>query len=177
MFKRTDLHKIFKSIPLFQYFTDNAIDALLDFGTISYFTPEAYICKANEVEETVHVLLSGDVDLLLNQKGKDVYLASFGAGDIVGETGIFYKVGRTVTVQAKTEVAALTINRNMLFEFIKTFPTFGVQFLMIVIYSLTKKIKAINHDLAYERHEDLDQDAIDSMVREMMHDVNESLNH
>lgn len=168
MLKRNELEKCLKTIPLFHYFDEAAIETLLDFGTAEYFSPESLLCTENEMDDRIFVILSGHVDILMTQRKKQVYLCSFGAGDVVGEAGIFYKVGRTATVQAKSEVVTLAITRTMLFEFIKNFPIYGVQFLMIIIYSQIKKCKSLNTDLAYERKEDLTQEEIDAMVQEVM---------
>jgi len=55
-----------------------------------------------------------------------------------------------------------------MFKFIKDYPRSGNKILMLIIYSLLKKLKEVNQELAYERKSDADQDDIDSIIQNFM---------
>jgi hypothetical protein len=49
-------------------------------------------------------------------------------------------------------------------KFIRTSPAAGNKILMVIIHGLLRKLKMVNHELAFERKSDMDQDDIDQLV-------------
>ena len=62
------------------------------------------------------------------------------------------------------------MQRSDLSAFIKSQPAGGNKLLLVVIYSLLRKLRAANQELAYERKADMDQSDVDSLMADMLGD-------
>lgn len=172
MLKRVDLISKFKEMPLFKYFKDEAIESLLDYGDVRYYSAEDALTREGDSDESMMIIIQGSADSSVLHNKKEVYLCTVGSGEVVGESGIFHQVCRNTTTIAKNETVVLSLKRDMLFEFIRENPTQGIQLLMMMIYSLDRKLKSLNHELAFERKEDMSQTDIDDFIKNMVNDVN-----
>jgi len=54
--------------------------------------------------------------------------------------------------------------------FIRSKPAGGNKLLLVIIYSLLRKLRAANQELAYERKADMDQADVDSLMADMLGD-------
>ena len=62
------------------------------------------------------------------------------------------------------------IHRKDIIDFLKSNTDAGSKILMLIIYSLLKKLKEANLEIAFERKADIVQTDIDSMVKDIMKD-------
>ena len=85
-----------------------------------------------------------------------------------GEAGMFMKVKRTANVNSLARTALLHITRGDFIQFIKKYPTTGNKILMVTVYSLLKKLREANQELAFERQFDIEQDDVDSIVDDFL---------
>lgn len=164
--EREDVINLLKKAPMFKYFQVEAMDALLEVGTIRTFKEKEYLIYESNFESSMFVIINGSVSVTVTEEGKEVYICTIGDGEVVGEAGIFSKVRRTANILANEDnVVALEVKREGLLKFVKDQPVPGSQLLMIVIYSLLKKLRSVNQDLAFERKDDISQDDIDKIIR------------
>lgn len=163
-----DIVSRLKSTPMFRYFQDEAIERLLSVGEIRHYTSDDYIINESEMDASIFIIVSGSVNVTVTENAKEVYICTIGEGEVFGEAGIFSQVKRTANVVAPEDTVVLSIGREVLLAFIKKYPSPGIQLLMIVIYSLLKKLRAVNQDLAYERKADISQEDIDAIIKGIM---------
>lgn len=162
---------LLQNAPMFRYFSQDAIEALCDVGKIISYNEGEYIIREAELEEALYIIISGSVCVTVSNEEKEVYICTIGDGEVVGEAGIFTKVKRTANIKADVATVALALSRECLLNFLKKNPTSGTQLLMIVIYSLIKKLRGVNQDLAFVRKDDITQDDIDSIIKGILSDV------
>ncbi len=160
--------KKLKETPMFRYFQESAIDSFFEMGDIQEYKADDYVIHENDSDASLFVIVSGAVHVTVTDGNSEVYICTIGEGEVFGEAGIFSQVRRTANVVANRETVVLVLTREALLNFIKENPTPGIQLLLIIIYSLLKKLREVNQDLAYERKGDISQEDIDAIIRSIM---------
>jgi len=127
------------------------------------------VVTQDSVSRVLYVLLDGTVDIKVRGvEATGVTVSAIQKGDVFGEAGIFMKVKRTASVLAAEEVTLLRLHRNDIGAFLKSQPAGGNKLLLVVIYSLLRKLRTANQELAYERKSDMDQSDVDSLLADMI---------
>ncbi len=157
-----------KGVVTFKYFSEEAIRDLLSKSEIMSYREGDTIIREGEKSPYFFAVLEGTVNVTVHDGAKEVFISAIGKGDVFGEAGIFLSVKRTANVASAAQTTLVRIHRDSLLRFIQERPSEGVKFLMIIIYSLLKKLRDANQELAFERKSDVQQDDIDSLVRSIM---------
>lgn len=156
-----------RNVILFKFLNDREIDDLLSMCDIQVYEEGEGIINQGEFEQAFYAVISGSVEVDVNEgRKKKVYICTIGEGEVFGEAGMFMKVKRTANVNSLSEAVLLYITREEFVQFIKKNPATGNKILMVIIYSLLKKLGTANQELAYERQFDIQQDDVDAMVDE-----------
>ncbi len=98
------------------------------FEARDYDPDQVIIEESSQETDTILVLVDGEADALIRPKavdgrpGEPQIVGHLQALDVVGEIGLVMRTPRTATVQAKTAVQALTINRDALAELLQLRP-------------------------------------------------------
>lgn len=85
---------------------------------------------------------------------------------MVEESGVLLRTSRTANVVAGDDSTVLRVGRDDLFALIQKHPARGMKILYVMIYSLLKKLREANQEIAFERKSVLRQDDIDCFVDE-----------
>ncbi len=154
-----------RKIISFKFLTDGEILDLLAVSEIVDFSLEEPIVQEGEICSFFYGIMKGTVSISVSEgEGNPVYINTLGAGDVFGEAGIFLSVKRTATVTCQCDVTIIRIERKELVQFIKKHPEAGNKILFVIIYSLLRKLRMVNQELAFERRSDIPQEDIDAMV-------------
>jgi len=70
------------------------------------------IVRQGDVGDCLYVIQEGQVEVFLEEDGKEVRLRMAGKGEIIGEIAVFERVARSATVRAMGEVRALTVDKK-----------------------------------------------------------------
>ncbi|MBU0936590.1 MAG: cyclic nucleotide-binding domain-containing protein [Spirochaetes bacterium] len=160
-----------RSIISFKFLTDGQILDLLSVSELVSYAEGEVILEENDTGNHFYGIMEGTVSISVREaEGRSVYVNSLGPGDVFGEAGIFMNVKRTATVTSTGSVHIIRIARKDLVQFIKKYPESGNKILLVIIYSLLRKLRMVNQELAYERRCDACQDDIDSMVESLFAD-------
>ena len=158
-----------KKVIVFRYLDEALLKEVLDIAEVLSCEPEEQIVAEGDTSPHFFAVLEGAVNVTVSEEDRaDVFISAIGKGDIFGEAAIFIEMKRTASIVAAERSVLLRIERRKLLTFIKARPSAGIKILMIVIYSLLKKLRDANQELAFERKSDIDQDDIDSVVDEIM---------
>ena len=111
--------------------------------------------------------MKGTVIVTVNQNDSEVYICSIGAGDTFGEAAMFLKVKRTATITSADDTVVVRMDRNNMFKYFEECPKAGNKIMMLLIYSLLRKLRESNQELAFERRADLDQNDVDALMNEL----------
>jgi CRP-like cAMP-binding protein len=165
---KRDFVQALRRIITFRFLSDGEIlDLLAESDLVAYDEGEA-IVNEGEVSPYFFGILDGTVSVCVSEKdGGQVYVNSLGPGDVFGEAGIFMKVKRTATITALGAVTVYRVERSHLVRFIKRHSDAGNKILLVIIFSLLRKLRMVNQELAFERKSDIGQDEIDAMVENL----------
>ena len=165
----TVLRQKIKNILTFRFLTKTELEELMKISIVQKFSEEEKIIRQGEINQSFYAILDGSVKVTVSEDPqKEAYICTIGNGEIFGEAGIFMEVKRTANVICCSDTTVLMITRIAMINFIKEHPRSGNKILMLIIYSLLKKLKEVNQELAYERKSDADQDDIDSIIANFM---------
>jgi CRP/FNR family transcriptional regulator, cyclic AMP receptor protein len=168
--------KSYKQIVALKYLKDDELKQFIKVTDIISYGKKEIIIKEGEYSPYIFGVLSGSVAVTVSEiekekKDDDVYICTIGKGDIFGEAGIFMNVKRTANVISTDKTTIFSIHRKEFLQFIKEHPGIGIKILMLVIFSLLRKLKEANHELAFERKADIDQNDVDGLVDKIMKQV------
>lgn len=139
-------------IALFHYLDDNEKKLLLQNADFFEYYKGEKIITQGEVSSCFYVVFSGDLKVtVIGENGMEFQISTINEGDFFGETGIFSNGQRTANVSPVDTAQVLRIGRNDFFTFIRTYPRAGVNFLMLFVHGLMKKLNASNKELTVER--------------------------
>lgn len=164
----SDLRKILA----FRFLKENELEEMLPLLEIREVSSGQVIIEEFTEGQDVYFLLEGTVNVMVTSVNKSqAYIAVLGDGDSFSESGIFPKMPRSANIVAAEDCTVLLIHRKDLLQFIAKYPAGGTKILMMIIYSLLKKLRVVNRELAFERIEDSSQVDIDALVKDFMNDL------
>jgi CRP/FNR family transcriptional regulator, cyclic AMP receptor protein len=167
--EKTPYVKPVSEIVTFRFLSDSEIVDLFASSDLFETDEGEMLIEEGQVSPYLFGIIDGSVSVsVLENEGKQVYVTSLGPGDVFGEAGMFMRVKRTATVTALGKVTVIRIHRNALARFLKLHPQAGNKILLTIIFSLLRKLRHANQELAYERKDDIGQDDIDSIVNNLM---------
>lgn len=153
------------TILAFSFMTDEERSWILSAAELREYGPEEPVIAQGTVDQSLYAVVSGSVKVSVKEpSGQEVYICTIGEGEVFGEAGLFMKVKRTANVTSCDTSRLLYLDRRAMISFIRKNPVTGNKLLMVIIYSLLRKLREANQELAFERHTDVDQADIDSIV-------------
>jgi len=96
-----------RSIPSFEFFTEEDLKRLLEVSEIRTFQENDCIIKENDVDKRVYYLISGKVKVMKN--GRELIILRR-TGDVFGEIGVIAGVARSASVYAMTNTTCLILD-------------------------------------------------------------------
>jgi len=154
-------------IITFRCLSKREILEIMSLGELELYEDREAIIDQGESTQSFFAVVRGNVEVNVQESsGKDVYICTIGSSEVFGEAGIFMEVKRTANVVSLGDTIIFRLPRQRMINFIKEHPVAGNKILMIIIYSLLKKLKEANQELAFERQSDADQGDIDAIVKE-----------
>jgi CRP-like cAMP-binding protein len=164
-----DINELLNStsdLKFFKHLDDVEKTEFLKMSDVLEYDDGENIISEGEISPYFSIILNGIVNVNLNQRNKNIYLATIGKGDIIGESAIFVNFERTADITAYRKVRTLRIDRNSFIAYIKNNPSSGIKILMIIINTLLTKLHTANLELAFERTTHVEQDSIDNFINE-----------
>lgn len=103
-------------VPLLHSLSRQEIRILAERATERHFRAGALVFAQGDAGATMLVILAGSLDVLVDRDGGRVRVAQLWPGDCVGEMSLLTGLPRAATVQARTELRALEIDRAVFRE-------------------------------------------------------------
>lgn len=121
------LHEVdvLKNIPIFNDVEESVLQLLALSIEKHHYKKGDIIFKEGDYGDFALILLSGCVDILL----EDRQVAKIDAGHIIGEMAILGDVPRTATVKCADDVSALYLYKTDFFKFLYDYPQIAVNIL------------------------------------------------
>lgn len=156
-----------KNVLVFRSLSENEMKDILPFIKIISYGPEEKVLSEGELSDSFFAVLSGTVVVTVIQEDQNVYICSIGKGDTFGEAAMFLKVKRTATITSTDNTIVVKMDRHDMFKYFEECPKAGNKIMLLMIYSLLKKLKETNQELAFERRSDMDQSDVDSLINDL----------
>lgn len=102
------------------------------------------IVQEGSVGDCMYVILEGEVEILVEKKGKQVSLATLGEKDIFGEMAIAEKEVRSATVRALGDARVLTVDKKTFLRRIHEDPSLALR----VVETMSRRIRELDSELA-----------------------------
>ncbi|OIO68345.1 MAG: hypothetical protein CO186_11025 [Zetaproteobacteria bacterium CG_4_9_14_3_um_filter_49_83] len=104
------------------------------------FTRGAKIIEQGQVDRSMYLLVSGEVDVVLNINGNAQNLATLNAGEVFGEIGFVRETKRTADVVASSAVTVLKFDYERLAHDLKYFPRIVAKLNFNISYVLGERL-------------------------------------
>ncbi len=119
--------EVLRSIPLFAKIEPAKLKLLAFTSEHLEFVEGDTLCRQGEAGDAAFIVLEGEADVLVENPGGAVKVATIHRNDIVGEIAILCDVPRTATVQATTRLVALRVSKDGFFNLVTQFPQIAVE--------------------------------------------------
>jgi len=140
-----EISRVLARHPIFARFDPRALRTVAARCSSVTFPAGETIMRQGEHGSFALVILEGEVDVYVEIPAGLIHMATLGQDRVVGELGGFADVPRTATIVARTEVAALRVDRDNLMSLAAEFPSIGIE----IIGELGQRLHSTNQSLAY----------------------------
>lgn len=103
-----------------------------------------YLFRQGEDGDRMFVVLEGEVEILLQQDGGQVRIASCGVGDYLGEEVILERGKRSADARAVTKVRVLAVDRRNFLRRASKDPTLVFR----IVQQLNRRVRELGVELA-----------------------------
>jgi serine phosphatase RsbU (regulator of sigma subunit) len=131
--------------PIFARFDPRALRTVASHCTSVAFPTGETIMQQGERGTFALVILEGEVDVFVEIPAGRIHMATLGPDRIVGELGGFTDVPRTATIVARSDIAALRVDRDNLMSLVAEFPSIAIE----TISELGQRLHSTNQSLAF----------------------------
>jgi flavin-dependent dehydrogenase len=102
------------------------------------------IVREGEPGHCMYVIQAGQVEVLRQNEGSEVRLATLDAGDFFGEMALFTREVRSATVRARGPVRVLTVDKKTFLSRISQDPSLALR----VVQRMSRRIREMNEELS-----------------------------
>jgi len=131
--------------PIFARFDTRALHTVASRCRSVAFPAGEKIMQQGEHGDFALVILDGEVDVFVEIPAGLIHMATLGRDRIVGELGGVADVPRTATIMARTDVAALRVERDNLMSLVAELPSIAIE----IISELGQRLHSTNQSLAF----------------------------
>jgi CRP-like cAMP-binding protein len=102
------------------------------------------LIRQGETGDCMYVIQEGEVEILMEQEGREVRLGIRGAGQIIGEMAIFEREVRSATARARGPVRALTVDKRTFLRRVQEDPSLAFR----LVQMMSHRIRELTDELA-----------------------------
>jgi len=106
------------------------------------------LIEEGKSQHSLYLILSGLLHVVAHSGGRNLLVASLGAGDSLGEVNIFDPAQASASVFARSECLIWEITEEELKAFFEADPVAGIEFMKGLLRLEGKRIRAMNAKLA-----------------------------
>lgn len=112
-----------KKVPLFEGLPDEDFERLCELVEEKHFPAGTKIMEEGAAGDYLIVIQAGQVEILKTSHGREVLLAVRDIGEVIGEMALVEDMPRTATVRARTDVEAISVNKEQFNYLLDVSPT------------------------------------------------------
>lgn len=119
--------EVLRNIPMFANVESAQLKLLAFTSQRLTFEPGQNLFCRGDAGDAAYIIIGGEADVLVDQEGTEVKVATVGKNELIGEIAILCDVPRTATVRAKSQLTALKIPKDLFFTMVAEFPQMAVE--------------------------------------------------
>jgi hypothetical protein len=100
---------LLREVPMFSKLSPEDLEKVADIAHEQLFLSRAILCREGDPGNTLFMIVSGQVDVIVTANQNENIIASRGPGEFVGEMAILESMPRSATLRARDEVRVLVI--------------------------------------------------------------------
>ncbi len=129
----TAVAAMLRELSTFEMLPDSAIEQLAAEANLLCFAESEHIVRINEQEQGVHVMLSGKVNLCVeNVDGIECLYKHLQRGDFFGESGIFGRSASQINITVVQDTELILLDYQTMNQIINRFPNFSAEVSAVV---------------------------------------------
>lgn len=134
--------QILRRTALLAAVSDSGLKTIAEKATPCKFQPGNYIYKMGDPSASMHVLISGKVEVVNDAGDTEIPIATIAAGETIGEMGLLESVPRAASIRALEAVEALELREEVINAFLEE-----ASISLDAIKMVTKRLRSSNNEL------------------------------
>lgn len=139
---------ILSEIPMFRNIDQKRLKLFALLGEELSFRPGERLFEQGDEGDAAYIIMSGDVDVLIQTPKGEVPVAVLHPREIFGEIAVLCNQPRTTAIAARTDLRVLRLKRKAIMDLLREFPDITLEFIRV----LAARLERTSRDLALERH-------------------------
>ena len=128
------ISRILKNVPIFRMLSKESIDFIVERLKFKTFEQKETICKVGDPGDTMFIIISGGVDILIygSSEKEEQVVATLGPGDYFGEMALLTGETRSATVRSIDSSEMFVLYKNDFDVILEKFPSISLSMGKIV---------------------------------------------
>jgi ribosomal protein S18 acetylase RimI-like enzyme len=131
--------RVAETIPLFRGLSAEQLNRVAGVCAVAEFSPGAVLFHEGGTDDQLHVILSGEVEIRMDDLPDAVGLVK--SGECVGEISLLTLAPHSATATARTQVETAVLKRQALTELVRLRPDIGLQIYKNLALGLGDKLQ------------------------------------
>ncbi|HHM01500.1 MAG TPA: cyclic nucleotide-binding domain-containing protein [Caldithrix abyssi] len=133
--------KILKKVPIFKMLGKESIDFIVERLKFKTFEKGENICEIGDPGEEMFIIISGETDICIGEKGNQQVVATLKSGDYFGEMALLTGEPRSATVKANEKTETFVLYKNDFDVILEKYPSISLSMGKIVSQRLRDTLK------------------------------------
>jgi CRP-like cAMP-binding protein len=138
-------------VGILSYLDVKDLQTLQFYGTFGEYGVGEVIVTQGEKSQTLHIVISGSLDVIVSAMGKETKVGEIGPGDCIGEIGILEPGPASATVRVSQTAVLWSAGIESLQQFFEAVPIGAAQLLMGISSLLCKRLRHANQTIMENR--------------------------
>jgi CRP-like cAMP-binding protein len=123
---------LLRRIPVFAKIEPSKLKLLAFTSERLTYAADEVLFKQGDPGDAAYIIIRGSADVIVETPKGPLIVTTLKDNDFVGEIAILCDVPRTATIQAKTELEALCISKDLFFRLVREFPEMAVEIMRVL---------------------------------------------
>ena len=123
---------LLRRIPVFANIEPSKLKLLAFTSERLTYAADEVVFKQGDPGDAAYIIIRGSADVIVETAKGPLIVTTLTDNDFVGEIAILCDVPRTATIQAKTELEALCISKDLFFRLVREFPEMAVEIMRVL---------------------------------------------
>ena len=110
-----------------------------------FYADGEVVARQGDDGDCMYVVQDGEVDIVFQKDGLEVYLRSAGRNEVLGEMAIFERQPRSATIRAKGKARILTLDKRNFLRRINEDPSLAFR----MIETMSHRVRDLSNEVAH----------------------------